>query len=291
MNNSRLGLYGVAAAILAGIIYSAAFVVNQWEVAIKLRLGEIIDSDYEPGLHWMVPVINDVKKFDGRIQTLDAQPQRFLTIEKKDVIVDSYAKWRISNVAQFFRSTGGNSTKTSRLLAERINTSLRDEFGKRTILEVVSGERAEIMALLTKDADEKASELGVEILDVRVKQIDLPPEVSESVYDRMRAERERVARDLRAQGAEAAERIRADADRQQTVILADAFKQAEELRGEGDRKSAAIYAAAYNQNHEFYAFYRSLNAYRGMFNSGSDIMVLEPDAEFFRYFNESRGER
>ena len=242
MNSGKFGLYGAVAVILFGIIYSAAFVVNQWEVAIKLRLGEIIDSDYEPGLHWMVPVINEVKKFDGRIQTLDAQPQRFLTIEKKDVIVDSYAKWRISNVAQFFRSTGGNSAKTSRLLAERINTSLRDEFGKRTIQEVVSGERAEVMALLTKDSDEKASELGVEILDVRVKQIDLPPEVSESVYDRMRAERERVARDLRAQGAEAAERIRADADRQQTVILADAFKEAEELRGDGDGKSAAIYA-------------------------------------------------
>ncbi|MCP4289560.1 MAG: protease modulator HflC [Gammaproteobacteria bacterium] len=289
MNSGKFGLYGAAAVILIGFIYSAAFVVNQWEVAIKLRLGEIIDSDYEPGLHWMMPVINEVKKFDGRIQTLDAQPQRFLTIEKKDVIVDSYAKWRISNVAQFFRSTGGNSAKTGRLLAERINTSLRDEFGKRTIQEVVSGERSEIMALLTKDSDEKAAELGVEILDVRVKQIDLPPEVSESVYDRMRAERERVARDLRAQGAEAAERIRADADRQQTVILADAFKEAEELRGEGDGKSAAIYSGAFNQNREFYAFYRSLNAYRGMFNSGSDIMVLEPDSEFFRYFKSSEG--
>lgn len=291
MNSGKLGLYGAAAVILMGIIYSSAFVVNQWEVALKLRLGEIIDSDYKPGLHWMVPIVNEVKKFDGRIQTLDSQPQRFLTIEKKDVIVDSFAKWRINNVAQFYRSTGGNSAKTSRLLSERINTSLRDEFGKRTIQEVVSGERAEVMALLTKDADEKAAELGVEILDVRVKQIDLPPEVSESVYDRMRAERERVARDLRAQGAEAAERIRADADRQQTVILADAFKQAEELRGEGDGKSAAIYANAFNKNQEFYSFYRSLNAYRGMFNSGSDIMVLEPDSEFFRYFKDSEGER
>jgi len=291
MNSGKFGLYGAAAVILMGIIYASAFVVNQWEVALKLRLGEIVDSDYKPGLHWMVPIFNEVKKFDGRIQTLDSQPQRFLTIEKKDVIVDSYAKWRISNVAQFYRSTGGNSARTSRLLSERINTSLRDEFGKRTILEVVSGERAEVMALLTKDSDEKAAELGVEILDVRVKQIDLPPEVSESVYERMRAERERVARDLRAQGSEAAERIRADADRQQTVILADAFKQAEELRGEGDGKSAAIYANAFNKNQEFYSFYRSLNAYRGMFNSGGDIMVLEPDSEFFRYFKDSEGER
>ncbi|MCB1759477.1 MAG: protease modulator HflC [Gammaproteobacteria bacterium] len=291
MNSGKFGIYAIAAAVVLAVAYSAAFVVNQWEVALKLRLGEIVDSDYEPGLHWRIPILNEVKKFDGRIQTLDAQPQRFLTIEKKDVIVDSFAKWRISNVAQFYRSTGGNSAKTARLLSERINTSLRDEFGKRTIQEVVSGERAEIMALLTKDSDEKAAELGVEILDVRVKQIDLPPEVSESVYERMRAERERVARDLRAQGAEAAERIRADADRQQTVILADAFKSAEELRGDGDRESAAIYANAFNQNKEFYAFYRSLNAYRTMFNGGGDIMVLEPDSEFFRYFKDSEGKR
>ena len=168
MNSSRNTLIGIVLAVGAAFIYSAAFLVYEWEVALKLRLGEIVDDQYKPGLHWRVPILNDVEKFDGRIQTLDAQPQRFLTIEKKDVIVDSYAKWRISNVAQFYRSTGGSPAKTSRLLSERINTSLRDEFGKRTILEVVSGERAEIMALLTKDADEKAAELGVEILDVRV---------------------------------------------------------------------------------------------------------------------------
>jgi membrane protease subunit HflC len=238
----------------------------------------------------MVPILNDVKKFDARIQTLDARPERFLTIEKKDVIVDSFAKWRLSNVAQFYRSTGGSHNKAERLLAERINTSLRDEFGKRTIKEVVSGERAEIMDLLTKDIDAKASELGVEILDVRVKQIDLPPEVSESVYDRMRAERERVARDLRAKGGEAAERIRAEADRERVVIIADAYKQAEELRGEGDGKAAEIYANAYNQDAEFYAFYRSLNAYKSSFKDRSDIMVLQPDSEFFRYLKSQRGE-
>jgi membrane protease subunit HflC len=267
-------LFGIIAAILVAIIYSSAFVVNQWETAIKLRLGEIVDSNYEPGLHWRIPVIQEVKKFDARIQTLDARPERFLTVEKKDVIVDSFAKWRIADVAQFYRSTGGDPDKTARLLAERINTSLRNEFGKRTIQEVVSGERAEIMALLTKDSDEKAGELGVEIMDVRVKQIDLPPEVSGSVYDRMRAERGRVARDLRAKGAEAAERIRADADRQRTVILADAFKQAEELKGLGDGKAAEVYAKAYNRNHEFYAFYRSLSAYRESFTQGGDMMVL-----------------
>jgi modulator of FtsH protease HflC len=276
---------------LAGLlVYASTFVVKQWEVAIKLRLGEIVDSDYKPGLHFMVPILNNVSKFDARIQTLDSQPQRFLTVEQKDVIVDSYVKWRISDVAQFYRSTGGNAERTSRLLGERISTSLRDEFGRRTIQEVVSGERKEIMDLLTKEADRNANELGVEIVDVRVKKIDLPPEVSESVYERMRAERERVARDLRAKGSEAAERIRADADRQRTVTLADAYKESEELRGAGDAKSAEIYARAFQRDADFYAFYRSLNAYKGVFRDGENTIVLEPDSEFFRYFKNAQGQ-
>jgi len=289
MNQGKLGFIGVAVILIGGLIYTSAFVVNQWETALKLRLGEIVDSDYEPGLHWRIPIIHEVKKFDRRIQTLDARPERFLTVEKKDVIVDSFAKWRIANVAQYYRSTGGSAAKTARLLSERIMTSLRDEFGKRTIQEVVSGDRTEIMQLLTKSSDEQASELGVEIIDVRVKQIDLPPEVSESVYARMRAERERVARDLRAQGAEAAERIQADADRQHTVILADAFREAEKLRGEGDGRSSEIYAKAYNQNREFYSFYRSLIAYRDVFNTEGNMMVLGPDSEFFQYFKSQGG--
>jgi membrane protease subunit HflC len=289
MNQGKMGVIALAVILIGGAIYSAAFVVHQWESALKLQLGRIVDADYEPGLHWRIPFIQEVKKFDRRIQTLDARPDRFLTIEKKDVIVDSFAKWRIANVAQYFRSTGGNPDKTGRLLSERINTSLRDEFGKRTVQEVVSGERAEIMQLLTKASDEQANELGVEIIDVRVKQIDLPPEVSESVYARMRAERERVARDLRAQGAEAAERIQADADRQQTVILADGFREAETLRGEGDGRAADIYAQAYNQNREFYSFYRSLNAYRDVFNTEGNMMVIGPDSEFFRYFKNQAG--
>jgi membrane protease subunit HflC len=272
--------------IVGMVVYSSTFIVSQWELALRLRLGEIVAADYEPGLHFMVPIINNVKKYDGRIQTLDAQAERFLTLEKKDVIVDSFVKWRIANVAQYFRSTGGDINMTSRLLSERINTALRDEFGKRTIQEVVSGERAEIMALLTKEADEKAAELGAEVIDVRIKQIDLPPEVSESVYGRMRAERERVARDLRAKGSEAAERIRSEADRQRTVLLAEAFREAEILRGEGDAKAAETYAKAYNQNQDFFKFYRSLDAYRKVFRSGSDVMVIEPDSEFFRYFNQ-----
>jgi len=276
-------------ALVAVVVYASAFTVNQWEVAIKLRLGEIVDSNYDPGLHWKMPLINDVKKFDARIQTLDARPERFLTLEKKDVIVDSFVKWRIADVAQFYRSTGGSDAKTARLLSERINTSLRNEFGRRTIKEVVSGERTEIMDLLTKDADAKAAELGVEILDVRVKQINLPEEVSNSVYARMRAERERVARDLRAKGGEAAERIRAEADRQRVVIVAEAYKQAEELRGEGDAKATDIYAAAFTQDKEFYAFYRSLNAYTNSFKDRSDIMVLQPNSDFFRYLKSQSG--
>jgi len=271
------------------LVYLFTFQVTQWQTAIKLRLGEIVSSDYEPGLHFRVPVLNNIVTFDRRIQTLDSRPQRFLTIEKKDVIVDYYTKWRISDPAQFFRSTGGSDTRTAQLLYERINTSLRDEFGKRTIQEVVSEDRQELMTQLSKEIDLQAGELGVEVLDVRVKKIDLPPEVSGSVYDRMRAERERVASDLRAKGNEAAERIRADADRQRTVTLADAYKESEERRGEGDAKAAEIYAKAYRADPDFYAFYRSLNAYDQAFGSGSDMMVLEPDSEFFRFFRDQAG--
>jgi membrane protease subunit HflC len=276
--------------VVAVVVYASAFYVRQWEVALKLRLGEIVSSDYEPGLHFLVPVLNDVRKFDNRIQTFDTKTERFLTVEKKDVLVDSYVKWRIANVAQYFRATGGgNAARAERLLGERINTRLRDEFGKRTIQEVVSGERGEIMSLLTKDADERAAELGIEIIDVRVKKIDLPAEVSESVYQRMRAERERVARDLRARGAEAAERIRADADRQRTEIVADAYRESEVLRGEGEAKSAEIYANAFQKNAEFYTFWRSLGAYRSVFEQGGDLMILDPNSDFFRYLTDPSG--
>jgi modulator of FtsH protease HflC len=280
-----------AAAIVFGLLlYASTFTVQQWDLALKLRLGEIIDSSYDPGLHWMVPLLNEVKKFDGRIQTLDTRPERFLTVEKKDVIVDSYIKWRIADVAKYFRSTGGNQDKTSRLLTERINTNLRDEFGKRTIQQVIAGERSQIMEMLTSKSDSTANELGVEIIDVRVKRIDLPPEVSESVYERMRAERGRVARDLRAKGSEAGERIRADVDRQRTETLANAYREAEQLRGEGDAKASEIFAQAFQRNREFYSFYRSLNAYRSAFERGDDLLVLTPDSGFFRYFNSMSGQ-
>ncbi len=282
-------LLPAALIVLLLVLYASTFVVRESESAIKLRLGEIVGSEYAPGLHFKVPLLNQIKLFDRRIQTLDSEPQRFLTIEKKDVIVDSYAKWRIMDPAQYFRSTGGNATRTSRLLSERINTSLRDEFGKRTIQEVVSSDRQAVMDKLSKDMDLKGGELGVEVIDVRVKKIELPPEVSESVYMRMRAERERVASDLRAKGQEAAERIRADADRQRTVTLADAYKESEELRGTGDAKASEIYAQAFSADADFYAFYRSLNAYRSAFGKGGDMMVLQPDSEFFRYFRNQSG--
>ena len=280
-------MFTMVIVVILGITgLSSVFVVNQWETALKLRLGEIIDSDYQPGLHFKLPIINNVVKFDSRIQTLDSRPERFITAEKKFVIVDSYAKWRIANVAQYYRSTGGNTAKTARLLSERINTALRDEFGIRTIQEVISGDRAEIMELLSKNADQQASALGVEIVDVRVKKIDFPTEVSSSIFDRMRTERERVARELRAQGAEEAEVIRADAERQRTEILAEAYRDSEILRGEGDAVAADTYAQAFEQNADFYAFWRSLTAYKDVFSSGGDMMVLEPDSEFFQFMNQ-----
>ncbi len=276
---------------LAVLLYAFTFIVQEYEVALKLRLGQIVGDDYPPGLHLMVPVLHNIKVFDRRIQTLDSRPERFLTIEKKDVIVDSYTKWRISSTAQFFRSTGGDFGRTSRLLSERVNTSLRDEFGKRTIQEVVSDDRLVLMALLTKEVNENARDLGIEVVDVRVKKIDLPPEVSESVYQRMRAERERVARDLRAQGGEAAERIRADADRQRTVIVAEAVRESETTRGEGDAKAAEIFANAFNQDPEFYAFFRSLASYRSSLGQERDVMVLQPNSDFFRFFGDPTGQQ
>lgn len=287
--NSGKGIFAALGLGLLGLILSGSmFIVQEQELALRLQLGEIKDSDYEPGLHFKIPLVQDVVTFEKRIQTLDAEPQRFLTIEKKFVVVDSYVKWRIADVAQFFRSTRGNTDAAARLLAARINAALRDEFGRRTIQEVVSGERAQIMATLAKEANEGASDLGVEIVDVRVKQIDFSESIGESIYERMRTERQRVASELRAQGAEAGERIRADADRQRTEIVANAYREAEFLRGEGDAKAAEIYAKAFEQNPEFYAFWRSLTAYRDIFQDGGSMMVLDPESEFFRYFDATK---
>jgi membrane protease subunit HflC len=276
----------ILVAVLAVAGSSSMFVVQEQQLALLLRLGEIVDADFKPGLHFKVPLIQDVVKFDKRIQTLDANPERFLTIEKKFVVVNSYAKWRIADVAQFYRSTRGSADATSRLLSARINAALRDEFGRRTVQEVVSGERAEIMATLARNANEQAADLGVEIVDVRIKQIDFSEDISENIYERMRTERHRVAAELRAQGAEAAERIQADADRQRIEIVANAYREAETLRGDGDAGAADTYAKAFQQNAEFYSFWRSLTAYRDVFSDGGSMMVLDPKSEFFRYFNQ-----
>jgi len=277
--------------LLAVVAYFSLFRVQQYEQAIVFQFREIQKSDYEPGLHYMIPVINTVKRFEKRLLNLDQEPQRFLTVEKKDVIVDYYAKWFISDVEKFYVATrGGDVTYATGLLGQRINRALRDEFGKRTVQEVVAGERGEILDVVETTTDQLRDELGITIVDVRTKRIDLPEEVSESVYDRMRAERTRVARDFRARGEEAAERIRADADREREIILAEAYKDAETVRGEGDARATEIYAGAFGKDEEFYTLYRSLNAYRTSFSNNSDILLLEPDSDFFRYFNNSQGE-
>lgn len=289
MNSAKTIVIAVVALVLVAVLSASLFIVPEQQTAILLRLGKIVDSDFKPGLHVKMPIVQNVVLFDRRIQTLDTKPEHFLTSEKKFVVVDSFVKWRIGDVAQYYRSTSGNIATTSRLLGERINAALRDEFGQRTIQEVVAGDRSQIMVELAKKADEGANDLGVEIVDVRIKKIDFPPEISSRVYERMQTERERVARELRAQGAEAAERIRADADRQKTEILAQAYKESEIIRGEGDALSAKAYADAFNQNAEFYAFWRSLDAYRDVFASGGSMMVLDPESEFFRYFSSQKG--
>ncbi|MCY4364489.1 MAG: protease modulator HflC [Gammaproteobacteria bacterium] len=280
----------IPVALLAIVTYFSVFRVQEYEQAIVFQFKEIQRSDYEPGLHFMIPVMNTAQKFETRLLNLDQEPQRFLTVEKKDVIVDYYAKWIISDVERFYIATrGGDVQYATGLLGQRINRALRDEFGKRTVQEVVAGERGEILDVVQTTTEQLRDELGITVADVRTKRIDLPEEVSNSVYARMRAERTRVAKDFRARGGEAAERIRANADREREIILANAYKDAETVRGEGDARATDIYARSFGKNEEFYTLYRSLNAYRTSFSS-NDILVLEPDSDFFKYFNHSVGE-
>lgn len=274
--------------LLAAVLFiatSSLYTVSETQTAIKLRLGEIIAVEKEPGLKFKTPFVNNVVKFDNRIQTLDTPAERFLTGEKKNVIVDSYVKWRITHAEQFYKSTGGNMARTNNRLAQIIKTGLKSEFSKRTIADVVSGERSEIMSNITQLAKKDIGEFGIEIVDVRIKRIDLSQEVSNSVYRRMQAERQRVAKDFRSKGAEEAEIIRAAADKKRTIILAEAYRDSEKIRGEGDALSANNYAKAYNENAQFYSFYRSLESYKKSFSNPSNIMVLNPNTEFFRHFN------
>lgn len=282
-------IIGVVVVIGLIVVSLSLFTVDEREHALLFRLGEIVESDYEPGLHLKTPLVNNVRKFDNRVLTMDAQPQQFLTSEKKNVIVDYYVKWQIVDPVQYYRSTGGVEVQATQRLQRVINDGLLSEFAKRTIQEVVSGERTEIMRVMQERANEEAEIFGVAIKDVRVRRIDLPPEVSGSVFERMRAERARVAKDLRARGSEAAERIRAEADRKRTIILAEAFREAERIRGRGDARAANIFAEAYGQDADFYKLYRSLEAYQRSFGQGNNFMVLDPSSDFFRFFNQSGG--
>ncbi len=275
----------IVAALVAILIYLSAFTVSEIEYAAKFRLGEIVATDFEPGLHWQVPLINNVRKFDRRILTLDAAAQRFITFEKKDLIVDSFVKWRIDDPHDFYVATGGDQNRARARLSAIIADGLRSEFSKRTLKAVVSTDREEIMSTLAVRASETAASLGIMIVDVRIKRIDLPDEVSSSVYGRMRAERAEVANQLRSQGREEAEKISANADREAQVILAEAHRDGELIRGEGDARSTELYAVAYEKNREFYAFYRSLQAYQRTFGNSRDVMLLDARSEFFNYFD------
>tara|TARA_R110000772_G_scaffold204812_3_gene314979 strand:- start:27 stop:887 length:861 start_codon:yes stop_codon:yes gene_type:complete len=280
----------LVAALSLFVLSNTVFVVKETERAVMLQFGEVVNPDIKPGLHVKVPFVNNVRKFEARLLTVDSTPERFFTQEKKALIVDSYAKFRVADTAKFYTATNGEEARASALLGQRINDGLRNQVAVRTIQEVVSGQRDQLMEALTEELSEVAlEEYGVEVLDVRVKQIDLPPDVSESVYRRMNAEREKEAREHRALGQELAEGIRAAADREVTVLEANAYRDAQLIRGEGDALATNIYAEAFNSNPEFYSFTRSLRAYRESFQNSGDIMLIQPDSDFFRYLKDSEG--
>ena len=279
-------LVGTLLALIVGAL--SVFVVDQRQNAIVFRLGEVVDVRKAPGLYFKVPLLDNVRYFDVRILTIDtAEPERFLTSEKKNVLVDLFVKWRITDVRQYYVSVQGNEGLAQTRLLQTINDGLRAEFGNRTVHDVVSGERDKIMDLMRQRANDDAGKIGVEVLDVRLKRVDLPQEVSVDVYRRMEAERKRVANELRSTGAADSERIRAEADKQREVIVAQAYREAQRVKGEGDAKSTAIYSRAYEQNAQFYAFYRSLEAYKASFRGRNDVLVLEPSSEFFKYLRSS----
>lgn len=280
------GLAGVFAFI--ALATTSIFTVDQRQYAMIFQLGEVKEVITEPGLTFKWPMIQNVRFFDKRILTMDSpEPERFLTAEKKPVLVDSFIKWKIADVKQYYISVAGDEQIAKTRLSQTVNSGLREEFGKRTVHDVVSGERDQIMSYVQKKADAELRTMGVEIVDVRLKRVDLVPEVSESVYRRMETERKRVANELRSQGSAESEKIRADADRQREVIVAEAYRDAQKIKGEGDAKAASIYGRAFGENPEFYAFYRSLEAYRNSFRSKSDVLVIEPNSDFFKYLKSS----
>lgn len=292
MTRSLIGIV-VVAVVLLMLLSGSAFTVEQRQNAIVFQLGEVKDVVTRPGLHWKWPLIQNVRTFDMRILSFDdPEPLRFITSEKKPVLVDSFVKWRIIDVRQYYISVQGDEFRAATRLKQTISGGLQNEFNKRTVHEVVSGERDKIMEEVREKADQELRrDLGVELVDVRLKRVDLPEEVSESVYRRMEAERKRIANELRSTGSAEAERIRADADRQREVILAEAYRDAQRTRGEGDARASAIYAQAFSHNPEFYSFYRSMEAYRATFHGKGDLLLLEPSSEFFRYLRDPAGRR
>ena len=287
--NKSFGSILVGLVLVLVVLSASMFTVDQRQNALVFQLGEVVSVKTEPGLYFKLPLIQNVRFFDTRILTLDsADPERFITSEKKNVLVDSFIKWRVIDAKQFYVSVGGDETRAQIRLNQTVNDGLRAEFGKRTINEVVSGRRDEIMNIIREKADQDARKIGVQVVDVRIKRVDLPETVSENVYRRMEAERKQVANELRSTGAAEAEKIKADADKQKEVIVAEAYRDAQSVKGQGDAKAANVYAAAYGKNPEFYAFYRSMQAYRESFKSKSDVMVLDPSADFFKYMKNPR---
>jgi len=281
----RTLLVAISLFIVGSIVLSSIYFVDEREKAIVFQFGEIVRSDDKPGIHFKVPFINNVKKFDARIQTMDAEPESYLTKEKKNLVVDSFVKWRVKDAFTYYTTLGGLSGNARNRISQRVNDALRREFGQRTVQQVISGDRVEIMTFVRGIIDEEISGLGIEVIDVRLKRVDLDVTISTGVYQRMEAERSRVAMELRARGAEAAERIRANADRERQIILANSNREAQQIRGQGDATATAVYAEAFSQNREFYRLYRSLSAYRSTFSSSSNLLVIGPNSEFFRYFN------
>jgi len=285
MNNLKFLLLLIGLAVV--VIWSSTFIVHEREVAIKFKLGEIVESDYEPGFYWQIPIINNVIKFDSRILTLDTPSERFLTAEKKNVIVNSFVKWRISDPKTFYTSTQGDERRAIARMATIINDELKGQIGGKSMQEVISGERATIMQVVTDNAGRKIKDLGIDLIDVRVKKVELPDNVSNDVYRRMATERQTVARAFRSRGEEQAKQIRANANRQREEILAEAYRSSEQTRGEGDAIAAKTYADSFNQDKEFYSFYRSMNAYENSFGNNNDMIVLSPDSDYFKFFKDS----
>ncbi len=285
MSNIKFGV--VIAVFLGFIVWMSTYVVHERELAIKFKLGEIVETVDQPGLNWKIPLINNVRKFDSRILTLDTPSERFLTSEKKNVIVDSFVKWRISNPRDYYTSTQGDERIAVSRIVSILNDEMKGQFGSKTIHEVISGERSAIMTSVNENAGKKTKDMGIELVDVRIKKVELPANVSNSVFLRMIKERATVAKAFRSAGEEKAKGIRANADRQRTEILAEAYRKSEEIRGDGDATAAKTYADAYGSDKEFYSFTRSLTAYKGSFQNSADILVLNPESEFFKYFSGS----